>query len=51
LISDYGAYTKDIGVVIPSGQTYYLALRSAMPPLNNQTKVTIVSATLCSKNG
>jgi arylsulfatase len=44
LISAYGAYSKDVGVVIPRGQTYYLALQSASPPLNNQSKVTITSS-------
>jgi arylsulfatase A-like enzyme len=43
LISAYGAYSKDVGVVIPRGQTYYLGLQSASPPLNNQSKVTITS--------
>ena len=31
LISAYGAYSKDVGVVIPRGQTYYLALQSCSP--------------------
>ena len=31
LISVYGAYSKDVGVVIPRGQTYYLALQSCSP--------------------
>jgi arylsulfatase len=44
LISAYGAYAKDVGVVIPRGQTFYLGLQSASPPLNNQSKVTITSA-------
>jgi hypothetical protein len=43
LSSAYGAYSKDVGVVIPRGQTYYLAIKSAVPPLNNQSKVTITS--------
>jgi arylsulfatase A-like enzyme len=42
LISAYGAYSKDVGVVIPRGQTYYLALQSCCPPLD-QSKVTITS--------
>jgi arylsulfatase len=44
LTSAYDSYAKDVGVVIPRGQTYYLALQSASPPLNNQTKVTITSS-------
>jgi arylsulfatase A-like enzyme len=44
LISAYGAYANDVGVVIPRGQTYYLSLQSASPPLNNQSKVTITSS-------
>jgi arylsulfatase A-like enzyme len=43
LITAYGAYAKDVGVVIPRGQTYYLALQSASPPLNPYFKVTITS--------
>jgi hypothetical protein len=42
LISAYGAYAKDVGVVIPRGQTYYLALQSCCPPLD-MSKVTITS--------
>jgi hypothetical protein len=42
LISAYGAYSKDVGVVIPLGQTYYFALQSCCPPLD-QSKVTITS--------
>jgi hypothetical protein len=44
LISAYGTYAKDVGVVIPRSQTYYLGLQSASPPINNQSKVTITSS-------
>jgi hypothetical protein len=43
LITSYGVYAKDVGVIIPRGQTYYLALQSASKPLNPFFKVTIIS--------
>jgi arylsulfatase len=43
LISAYNEYAKDVGVVIPRGQTYYEGLASASPPIN-QSQVTITSA-------
>ena len=43
LISAYGTYAKDVSVVIPRGEAYYLGLQSPSPPLNNHTKVTITS--------
>lgn len=44
LISAYAAYAKDVGVVIPRGQSYYLGLQSCCPPLVPTDKVTITSA-------
>lgn len=43
MIKAYEKYVQDVGVVIPRGQTYYEALASAAPPLN-QSQVTISSA-------
>lgn len=35
-------YAKDVGIVIPRGESYYEALTTAAPPLN-QSQVTISS--------
>ncbi|MDX1373416.1 MAG: hypothetical protein R3321_13165, partial [Nitrososphaeraceae archaeon] len=43
LISAYHEYAKDVGVVIPRGQSFYEGLASASPPIN-QSQVTITSA-------
>lgn len=42
MISAYNAYAKDVGVVIPRGQTFF-GTASVVPPVNNQTKITITS--------
>jgi hypothetical protein len=42
LISAYETYAKDVGIVIPRGESYYEALTTAAPPLN-QSQMTISS--------
>jgi arylsulfatase A-like enzyme len=42
LISAYETYAKDVGVVIPRGQTYYNSQASITPPVNG-SQITISS--------
>jgi hypothetical protein len=43
LMSTYDRYAKDVGIVIPQGETYDVALASAIPAVN-ESQVTISSA-------
>lgn len=49
LISAYDTYAKDVGIVIPQGETYDVALASAIPPVN-ESQVTISSADIIPEN-
>ena len=49
LINAYDTYAKDVGVVIPRGQTFYESLASVSPPIN-QSQVTITSADITPAN-
>jgi arylsulfatase len=49
LISAYDAYAKDVGVVIPRGETFDITIASATPPVN-QSEVTITSADIIPEN-
>jgi arylsulfatase len=42
LIAAYDSYTKDVGVVVPLGQAFYISQASFTPPVN-QSQVTITS--------
>ena len=42
MISGYETYAKNVGVVVPRGEEYSMALAIATPPLN-QSEVTITS--------
>ena len=49
LATAYDTYAKDVGVVIPRGQTFDESLASASPPIN-QSQVTITSADITPAN-
>lgn len=49
LTTAYDTYSKEVGIVIPRGQTYDEALASASPPIN-QSQVTITSADITPAN-
>ena len=49
LITAYDTYSKDVGVVIPRGQTFDESLASASPPIN-QSQVTITSVDITPAN-
>jgi hypothetical protein len=49
LISAYDAYAKDVGVVIPRGETFDVSLASLTPPVN-ESLVTITSASIAPQN-
>ena len=49
LISAYDTYAKDVGIVIPQGETYDVALASAISPVN-ESQVTISSADIIPEN-
>jgi arylsulfatase A-like enzyme len=49
LVSAYDTYAKEVGIVIPRGQTFVESLASTSPPIN-QSQVTITSADITPAN-